>query len=377
MLFLEPRKFILPTGITFVDDSTECEATYYITDKTIKCPKTVNVEKHYEIKWVYTLTYDAANTLEITGTKGYKPYKTTFKLPEGYTFDGTNATKEVSYTLENYLDAEAPELPTVEHYTLAWEKEFTLTEENLGTVTEISAIATPKPYYVTFKINEDDETEVAKLEYNIENKTIEEPEVPVVEHYNTSWSAYSLDDLKDIVVTLNKTVKDYTVTFVHKKGEEEITVGTDTYNVENSEITAPAVPIEENKILVWQAYTIPENLGNFTVYTEELTIHTIAYNLPLGYSQTNDLKTRYAKLAYHNEKVYIITNSNIVSTEDTLDNITSKLFDNNVTGQEGWLFIDKLNGVEITSQEQFKTNLESLLKYTESQTITITYEENE
>lgn len=360
-------KFILPTGITFVDDSTECEATYHITDKTIKCPKTVNVEKHYEIKWVYSLTYDAVNTLEITGTKDYKTYKTTFKLPEGYTFDGTNATKEVSYTLENYSDAEAPELPTVEHYTLAWEKEFTLTEENIGTISEIKAILAPATYYVTFM---NGETEVAKLEYNIENKTIEEPEVPAIEHYTTSWEEYSLDSLSNLTVNIVKTAVEYTVTFKH--GETEI--ATATYTIENNKITEPAVPTVKDKVVVWEAYTIPENLGNFTVNAEELIIHTISYKFDSGYN-VSDLKTFYLKLAYSNNIVYLVGNT---TTSIELDTVAKNLYnDNNKTGQSGWLYLSKIDKQTVNSLEEFTNKFKTALESKEVKTITLTYEENE
>ena len=366
-------KFVLTDGLTFADGTTEYETTYDITTTELVCHKAVNLDRHSDVQWAeFTLTYDSVNTLIIEGTKQLKVYKTTFKLPEGFTFDGTNETKVVEYTLATYSSVTAPELPTAEHYTLTWNTEFTLTEENLGTVTEITATATPTTYYVTFK---NGETEIAKLEYNIENQTIEEPAIPEIEnkdHYeNIAWESYDLSTLQNITVNLIKTAKTYTVTF--KNGETQVGE-VQTYTINDNfetKITAPDVILDGEHILAWEIIS-PETLGNIVIQPSQLPIHKINYDVLANGYFYEDLTTTYTDIAYYNGMVYRKVGSSNIDEPLSIDDVADNLFNNNAD-----LTIVTINTTVVTSKEHLKEILIGLLENIEKQTISITYDTEE
>ena len=111
-----------------------------------------------------------------------------------------------------------------------------------------SQVETPAvEYTVTFVA--DGET-VGTVTYLAGASAITEPEVPAKEHYTGAWEAYELNG--NVTVNAVYTATEYTVTFV-ANGE---TVATETYTVENKEITEPEVPAKEHYTGVWEAYAL-------------------------------------------------------------------------------------------------------------------------
>ena len=141
--------------------------------------------------------------------------------------------KEIA-TVE-YIDGEAqspePAVPEKEGYTGEW--------DYVGGVYSditINAVYTPIEYSVTFSA---DGKEVYKSGYTVENKDIFVPEVPGKPHYTGQWEEYILTT-GDVTVNAVYTAIEYTVTFI-ADGEE---IGSDTYTVEDKEITEPFTDVE-------------------------------------------------------------------------------------------------------------------------------------
>ena len=100
--------------------------------------------------------------------------------------------------------------------------------------------------------------------YTVEDTEITIPEVPAKAGYTSVWETYELTT-GDVTVNAVYTAIEYAVTFV-ADGE---TVGTDTYTVEDTEITVPEVPAKEGYAGVWETYEL--TAGDVTVnaiYTE-------------------------------------------------------------------------------------------------------------
>ncbi len=89
-------------------------------------------------------------------------------------------------------------------------------------------------YTVTFKA---DGVTVGKRTYSEEDRDITPPQVPEKTGYTGEWESYVLTTGDEIVNAIYTPIV-YTVTFK----ADEITVGTQTYTVENRDITPPQVP---------------------------------------------------------------------------------------------------------------------------------------
>ena len=346
-------------GLTFIGSDQESSLVEYtIEDSAIEAPQT-NVPKHYELTWGnYTLTYESTPVL-IGSILTAKEYVVTYALPEGYTFDGTNATKDVAYTIETIGSISAPELPTKAHYTFAWEK--VVTEENLATMT-INAVATPIEYTVTFKNGEE---VVGTRTYNYEVREITAPELPTIEGYVCNWETYDLNSLTDLTVNLVKEAITYYATFIHKGTE----VAKLPFTVENKSVVTPANPTNDaDYVYVWNKYTL--ELKDVTIESKALRIHSLNYTIQRG-----DINNRYQKVAVDAERevVYIIALNNTLEKVITLYDFSYDLIRNSTEDLDL-----RIGGIiyRATSVNDLSLRLISVLSSNDKLTMFLHYEEN-
>ena len=147
---------------------------------------------------------------------------------------------------------EAPEDPTYseDHYTYVfdgWDKEITEVEDdvNYKAVYKKTAI----DYTVTFMADGKQVGEV--LSYNMDDPTVTEPEVPAKDGYGGVWEEYTLDGGNKVVNAVYE-LGSYTVTF-KVDGEE---VASDTYTLDDTDITVPEVPAKEHYTGAWESYEL-------------------------------------------------------------------------------------------------------------------------
>ena len=154
---------------------------------------------------------------------------------------------------------EAPEDPTytADHYTYVfkgWDKEITAVEDDV--IYKAVYTKTAIDYTVTFKADGVQVGEV--LSYNLDNPTVTAPAVPAKEGYVGSWESVTLNGGNKVVNAVYA-LDVYTVTFM----ADGVEVGTDTYTIDDKEISAPAVPEKAHYTGAWESYTL--TTGNVTV----------------------------------------------------------------------------------------------------------------
>ncbi len=174
----------------------------------------------------------------------YTPIEYTVTFKNGDDVVGTQ-----TYTVED-TEITVPEVPAKEYYTGAWES-----YELGGGDKTVNAVYTAIEYTVTFMNGEE---VVGNQTYTVENTEITEPEVPVKEYYTGVWENYELTNGDKTVNAVYTAIK-YTVTFMNS---EEV-LGTQTYTVEDTEITEPEVPAREHYVGAWESYEL--NGGNKTI----------------------------------------------------------------------------------------------------------------
>ena len=219
--------------------------TYTVENTEITVPE-VPAKEHYTAAWA---EYELKGG-DVTVPPVYTAIEYTVTFMNGEEVVGTQ-----TYTVEN-TEITEPEVPAKEGYGGKWEA-YVLTG---GDIT-VNAVYVVGVYTVTFKA--DGET-VATEEYTLQNTEITVPEVPAKEHYTGAWASYELNG-GDKTVEAVYTAIEYTVTFMN--GDE--VVGTQTYTIENTEITAPEVPAKDGYTGEWAEYEL--NGGDKAVnavYTE-------------------------------------------------------------------------------------------------------------
>ena len=230
----------------------------------------------------YTVETESITAPEITATPddGYVYVWENFELtPGGITVNAVQQAIEynavfkvdgeevatVTYTVED-TEITAPAVPEKAGYTGAWEA-YTLT---IGGI-EVNAEYTMNVYTITFVA--DDET-VETLTFTVE--TIGEialPAVPEKAGYTGAWDKAVEDiELEDTTITAVHTAIEYNAVF---KADGEV-VATVTYTVEDTEITAPAVPEKAGYTGAWEAYTL--TIGGIEVNAEyTMNVYTITF----------------------------------------------------------------------------------------------------
>ena len=187
---------------------------------------------HYIGQWEeYTLT-----TGDVTVNAIYTPVEYTVT----FIADGKEVYKS-GYTVEN-KDIFVPEVPGKPYYNGEWEDY----ELNGGDVT-VNAVYTAIEYEAVFIA---DGKTVCTLMYSCDDYPAV-PAVPEKEGYEGEWENLSFEP-GGITVNAVYTPIVYTVTFV-ADGEE---IGSDTYTVEDKEITEPLVPEKEGYEGKWESYDL-------------------------------------------------------------------------------------------------------------------------
>ena len=203
----------------------------------------------------YTVTFETAGVAAQTVKEGEKAVKPAD--PAGYKGeDGYN------YVFENWY---LKDTDTVYDFEAGVMENVTLVAKfTKGTAIE---------YTVTF-VDENGAT-VGTDTYTVEDKEITVPAVPQKDGYTVTWKAYELT-MEDVTVEADYVAIEYTVTFVDENGA---TVGTDTYTVEDKEITVPAVPQKDGYMVTWKAYELA--IGGVTVEADYTAIeYTLSFTNP-------------------------------------------------------------------------------------------------
>ena len=154
------------------------------------------------------------------------------------------------YTVEN-KKVTNPSVPPKKGNTGVWES-YTLTYGDI----EVNAVYTPINYYIYFM--SEDGMPVAQKTYTLEDKYIEEPEVPAKTGYIGVWQSYELTGNAIQVYPLY-TLINYKVAFV---ADGEI-ISQQSYTITNKRITEPSVPEKAGYTAKWESYEL--NLEDITV----------------------------------------------------------------------------------------------------------------
>jgi len=236
----------------------------------------------------FTFDFDEQNSVEVMAVVSPIVYSVKFNLPEGFTFENESSQIVKQYTVEN-KEVVAPAIPDDVKAYFEGEVNWSSFDTNeLKDFENVTLSGTATSYTVKFM---NGSTEVGSDTYTILDRTIEEPEVPTIAHYETRWEEYDLTKLENKTVELVKTPVEYTVTF--KNGETEI--ATETYDIENKTITVPEVPTVEHYDTKWDDYDLTNGGNIVVVLVKTPTQYNVTYKLPEGYafadSSTSVLKT--------------------------------------------------------------------------------------
>ena len=234
------------TAIFMADGVEVGRDTFTIEDTALDLP-TVPAKTGYTGAWgEYKIKAE-----DIIVTAVYTPIKYTATFVANGVEVGT-----VEFTMDNTSLTE-PDVPAKTGYTGAWE-EYTIKAENIT----INAVYTPIKYIAIFLA---DGVEVDRVEFTVEDTSIDEPDVPAKTGYTGKWSDYTLEP-KTITVNAVYTPIVYTATFV----ADGKVVGTVQFTVEDKSIPEPAVPEKEGYTGAWEAYELGAcDITINAVYTEE------------------------------------------------------------------------------------------------------------
>ena len=202
---------------------------------------------------------------ETSATDGYDYTMTAVYTPIQYrvVFTDDDRWRDfVYYTVEDTEIVE-PEVPEKYGYEGSWEP-YTLT---YGDTVTVRAVYTPIEYSVTFVA---DGSTVQVVYYTVEDTEIAEPAVPAKTGYTGRWENYATN-CANITVNAIYTPIRYYVTFV----ADGSTVRTESYTVEDTDITEPTVPGKYGYEGSWEPYTL--TYGDVTVH---------AVYTPIEYSVT-------------------------------------------------------------------------------------------
>ncbi len=191
---------------------------------------------------------------ETSATDGYDYTMTAVYTPIHYcvVFTDDDRWRDfVYYTVEDTEIVE-PEVPYKYGYEGSWEP-YTLT---YGDTVTVRAVYTPIEYSVTFVA---DGSTVQVVYYTVEDTEIAEPAVPAKTGYTGRWENYATN-CANITVNAIYTPIRYYVTFV----ADGSTVRTESYTVEDTDISEPTVPGKYGYEGSWEPYTL--TYGDVTVH---------------------------------------------------------------------------------------------------------------
>ncbi|MBE7078422.1 MAG: hypothetical protein E7380_01000 [Clostridiales bacterium] len=204
-------------------------------------------------------------------TKSYAKEAIEYTISFNHPRTGMLLAAPIKFTVETIDSVEFPAVPeelAMEGYTVAWNK--TVEDVTLADL-QVEPVWTAIKYTATFVA---DGQTVDTVEYTVEDEEIAAPAVPEKAHYTGAWEAYELV-VGGITVNAVYTAITYTVTFV----ADNETVGTDTYTVEDKDITVPEIPAKDHYTAAWATYEL--NGGDVTVNAVYTAVeYTISFNHP-------------------------------------------------------------------------------------------------
>lgn len=231
----------------YTDEGLYKTLTYTVEDKNIDEPD-VPAKPYYTGVWEeYQL---GASDIDVHATYSPVDYFIDFYV------DGVIVGTR-KYNVENMLIVE-PDIPEKEHYAKKWHDYKLPFPEGTG---EVHAVYTPIEYAVLFTDGNGFEE---RRTYNVENMILEEPQVPLKAHYEGKWSPYELDFRETVSVAVYTPIK-YTVEFYAdgKLYAERF------YDIENRHISEPDVPVKNGYNAEWSYYRLNlENVRVDAIYTE-------------------------------------------------------------------------------------------------------------
>lgn len=122
---------------------------------------------------------------------------------------------------------------------------FTCNKEAVLTKTLIT-------YYATFVA---DDVEIAKVSFNVETTSINEPEVPHKDNYRGYWESYSLGVGDIIIHAVYEELETHYVIFIAEGNE----VARVSYTSDTQSITAPDVPTKTGYTGTWESYSLGDS----------------------------------------------------------------------------------------------------------------------
>ena len=192
-----------------------------------------------------------------------------------------------------------PEIATKDHYNWQWD-EHKIAANDLT----VSGAYTPIKYKATFVA---DDVTVAVVEFDIENQTIINPDVPEKEGYTGEWQSYTVS-LADFEVVARYDFVRYTATFTCNGN----VIGVSYFTINSSSLDYPEIAFRQHYDWVWEEHEIiADNItinGDYvpTTYTIKFvsngrTVKTQSYNVETVATITAPALSLSAKTGYHSE----------------------------------------------------------------------------
>lgn len=192
-----------------------------------------------------------------------------------------------------------PEIVAKDHYNWQWD-EHEIIADNLT----INGAYIPIKYKAIFVA---DDVTVAIVEFDVENRTIINPDVPEKEGYTGEWPSYNVS-LSDFKVVAQYYLITYTATFTYN-GE---VIGMDYFTINSSSLEYPETGYRQHYDWVWEEHEIiADNItinGGYvpTTYTIKFVsngriVKTQSYNVETTDSITAPALSLRAKTGYHSE----------------------------------------------------------------------------
>ena len=153
------------------------------------------------------------------------------------------------------ISGKEPDIPPKEGYTAEWES-YNLTYEDITIVAEYTPITYTANYYINDQL-------IGTAHFTIEDESIEIPEIYEWQGYYVSWEDIEIS-AHDININAKLTPITYYVTFI----ADDVEIAKIEYNVENKEITVPTPPPKANHTVKWEDFILTTgNITVYAIYT--------------------------------------------------------------------------------------------------------------
>lgn len=219
--------------ISFIADGEIIREITYTVEDELQIPE-VPEKPYYTGRWEDFRRFEATEVRAI-----YEPitYTATF-IDEG------KILKRVKYTAEDTVAF--PELPEKYGYMKEWEN-----VDVSGGDLIINSVATPIVYKASYVA---DGKIISIVEFTVEDKYLNSPTVPNREGYDGAWENTFIT-ANNIVVNAIYTIKAFTAKFII----DGVTVATRKFQIDNMTVEEPDLPERDGFTARWQAYILTLN----------------------------------------------------------------------------------------------------------------------